>query len=466
MTVRVRGIYATALTQLLAEAGADVVQASGPIEDRFETEFAVERAGASVEPTDDDQGVGVSGDTEPVERVVGLLEAVSRDTLSWADPLPVRSVYAGEVAETLGSGAVVDCGAGEGFLPYSNSDERVSVGDRLRVQVVEGSALWTDGRPVLDATVAVRGDLLTLTRGGTDTATAGGPAMLDVIAADPREGWGVAWGRASDDASFDALAAALEAANGRAAAIDDALAAADPPEDGQPRREYGGGATTWVWFGRESRFALDEKRRAVTTTMQGHHRVKAGSRSASAAVDYVEALCADPSADGESDFPFVVTARQFGPRAGGSLTLGHGKPDGRLITLGRADVQSVDGDGTVTVEREMSPGGRYDALDVPKEAGDVAETKLKEGRWWYPTTYRDGDGRSKGTYVNVCTPVEIFPDTARYVDLHVDVIKHADGTVERVDDDELDAAVEAGTVPEGLAERARSVAAAVKSALE
>jgi len=465
MNVRVRGIYATALTRLLSDAGVDVVQASGPIETRFDAEFPVERAGASVETTDDQQGVGVSGDRETVERVVAELRDLGRDALAWADPLPVRAVYAGEVTETLGSGAVVDCGDGEGFLPYSNSDERVETGDRLRVQVIEGAAPWTDGRPVLDGAVSVRGELLTLVRGGSNSSTASGPAMLDVVAADPHEGWGVSWEGASDDASFDAIADALAAANERAAAIDDALAGADDPADAAPARQSDGGATTWVWFGRESRFELDAVRRDVTTTMAGHHRVKAGSRSASAAVDYVEALCDDPGSDGETDLPFAVTARQFGPRAGDTLWLGHGKPDGRLITLGRADVQSVDADGTVTVERSMSAGGEYDGLGVPKEAGDVAETTLKEGRWWYPTVYRDGDGTKKGTYVNICTPVEIFPDTARYVDLHVDVLKHADGTVERVDDDELDAAVEAGHVPEELAERARNVATAVASAL-
>ena len=466
MSVRVRGIYTTALTHLLREAGVDVVQASGPIEERFDAGFPVERAAATVETTADRQGVGVSGDAGTVDRVVGELTHLGRDTLWWDDPSAQRAVYAGEVTETLGSGAVVDCGDVEGFLPYSNADDRVETGDRLRVQVIEGSAPWTDGRPILSATIGVRGELLTLERGGSNSATAAGPAMLDVIDADPRDGWGVSWESESEAASFDALAAALEAANDRAAAIDGAMAAAEPVDDVAPYRYHDGGATTWVWFGRESRFELDSIRRTVTPTMAGHHRLKAGDRTASAAVDYVEALCAEQAGDADTDFPFAVTARQFGPQAGGSLTLGHGKPDGRLITLGRGDVQSVDADGTVTIEREMSPGGEYDALGVPKEGGDVAETKVKEGRWWYPTVYRDSDGEKKGTYVNVCTPVEIFPDTARYVDLHVDVIRHADGTVERVDDDELDAAVEAGTVPEPLAERARSVAGAVASALE
>ncbi|EMA11337.1 RNA-binding protein AU-1 [Haloarcula vallismortis] len=466
MTVRVRGIYATALTQLLREAGHEVVQASGPIESRFGGEFADERAAVTVTTTDDQQGVGVVGDRDVAEPISDRLTELGRDTLRWDDPTPEGAVYAGTVTETLGSGAVVDLGDGEGFLPYSSSDERVETGDTLRVQVVEASAPWTNGRPVLDTTVAVRGSLLTLVRGRSASSSGtGGPAMLDLIAADPREGWGVSWESASEDASFDALAEALDAANDRAAAIDESLDGAATPEDCAPTRYDEGLATTWLWFGRESRFALDEARREVTATMPGHHRVKAGDRAASAAVDYVEALCDDPKT-GETDFPFAVTARQFGPQVGGSVSLGHGKPDGRLITLGDGEVQSVDDDGTVTIEREMSAGGTYDALGVPKEAGDIAETKVKEGRWWYPTVYRDSDGEKKGTYVNVCTPVEIFPDTARYVDLHVDVVKHADGTVERVDDDELDAAVERGHVPETLAERARSVAAAVKSALE
>jgi len=113
----------------------------------------------------------------------------------------------------------------------------------------------------------------------------------------------------------------------------------------------------------------------------------------------------------------------------------------------------------------MTPGGTYDELGVRRESGDTATTTLTEGRWWYPTTYRDAESTVKGTYLNVCTPVEVFPDSVRYVDLHVDVVKHADGTVERVDDDRLDEAVAAGHVSEELAEKARSVAAAIEGAL-
>ena len=136
------------------------------------------------------------------------------------------------------------------------------------------------------------------------------------------------------------------------------------------------------------------------------------------------------------------------------------------MVVGRGEVTAADPDaGKVTVRREMSGGGSYDALKVPRESGDVAVTKFREGRWWYPTAYRDSEGETKGTYVNICTPVELFPDSARYVDLHVDVVKFPDGEVRRVDDDELDDSVDAGEVSEELAEKARRVAGSVEKAL-
>jgi protein associated with RNAse G/E len=478
MTVQVRGIYATALTQLLGE-DPGVVQASESIRERFDREFPPAQADAVVSTTDDRQGVGVVGDPDTVDRVVDRLCDRARDALAWPDPTPGGAVYAGEVVDTLGSGAIVDLGEvgeprsadqpdaaasgrGEGFLPHSSASRRVENGDRLRVQVTEPGPPWGKGRPVLDTTFRVQGSLATLVRGATTASN--GPALADILPTDPLEGWGARWDAASDDADLDALAGALEPLTERAAVVVGGVGDDDAPDpaDAAPHRYATDEATTWVWFGREARFALDDVRREVTTTMPGHHRTKAGTNSAAAAVDFVEALVADEDVDtGESDFPFDVLTRQFGPHAGDAVDIAHGKPNGSLFTLGEATVESVASDGTVTLRREMTPGGRYDGLGVERQAGDVAVTKVKEGRWWYPTTYEGNDGERRGTYVNVCTPVEVFPGEVRYVDLHVDVVKHADGTVERVDDDELDDAVDAGHVSEALAEKTREVAASL-----
>jgi len=492
--VRVRGIYTTAVTRLLLDAGHDVVQASDPIRERFDAEFGDGSHDVAVATTDDRQGVGVHGDPEAVDAVAAELRDVRRDAFEWADPTPPGAVFDAEVTETLGSGAVCDLGESEGFLPYAETDDYVDVGDALRVQVRESAPPWADRRAELGTAIHADAGLATLVRGGDgvsvdtrdDAAARELAGMTEFLSASTPDGWGLEWSHAATRAEMDALDAALSRAVERAEQMDAALTAnetdsgsGDSDSEGAPG-DSGGDALAapadgrWLWFGRESRFALDEARRAVMATMPGHHRTKAGSEAASAGVDLAEALCGGgfgggdaeiDDEDAEADFPFATVARQFGPVAGDRVEIVHGKPDGRAFSLGRGEVVDWDEDGTVAVERTLESSGTYDALGTSREPGDTALTKFREGRWWYPTVYRGDDGTAKGTYVNVCTPVECFPDSIRYVDLHVDVVKLPDGTVERVDDDELDAAVEAGTVSESLAEKARAVAASLERAL-
>jgi Ribonuclease G/E len=472
-SVRLRGIYTTALTELLLAEGYDVVQASPPIRRRFDADIAGGDHDVAVETTDDRQGVGVEGEQAAVESVTSQLRAVGIDTFAWDDPTPRAGVFDGRVTDTRGGGAVVDLGVGEGYLPFRNVERRIESGDRVRAQVIEPASPWSDDRPLLDTEISAFAGVATLVPGqsGTtvdtyDDAEGRGLAeMTDLLDADVPEGWGVRWSHSATEADMATLSEALSRASERArqlssAGVDGTADATDPEAVGEPGPVVVPSAGRWVWFGRESRFALDDLRREVTTTMPGHHRTKAASESASAGVDFAEALC-EPT----GEFPFGVVTDQFGPTEGDSVTIGHGKPDGRLIVLGTGEVTDRDSEGSLSIRREMSPGGDYDALGVPRESGDVALTTFREGRWWYPTVYRDSEGERKGTYVNVCTPVECFPDTVRYVDLHVDVVKHRDGTVERVDDDELDQSVADGEISEQLAEKARSVASAVENAL-
>jgi len=465
--VRIRGIYTTALTELLRDGNA-VVQASPPIRERFDEAFPTALADVELETTGDRQGVGVVGAEQAVERVVDRLASVGRDALWWHDGTPRGAVFDARVTETLGSGAVVDLGPRAGFLPYSRVDDHVTEDDELRVQVVDPVPPWSDDRPVVAGGLRVAGSLVALVRdrgeGGSGGPRSGAaPELADVLPTDPPSGWSTRWERAAEDADLETMDAALERAGERA---EELVSALDGTGDGSGPLATTD-ATAWVWFGRESRFALDDCRRAVTTTMPGHHRIKAGDDRASTAVDFAEGFCAfgsDDEPDGDA-FPFALVTGQFGPREGESVAIEHGKPAGHCITLGRGEVSALEPDGSVTLRREMSAGGTYDALGIERRAGDEAITRFREGRWWYPTVYRGADGERRGTYVNVCTPVEVFPDAVRYVDLHVDVVKHADGTVERVDEDELEEAVEAGHVTAELAGKAREVAAAVENAL-
>jgi len=456
-TVRVRGIYATALTAALRGAGHEVVAASPPIRERFDADFPDAEPAVRIATTDDRQGVAVTGPPADAEAVAADLATLGIDAIAWADDAPADAVFDAEVERTGNGGAVVSLAEGlTGYLPFSHVEGRVSAGDALAVQVRDPSPPWDDDRPLLGGEIRASGTLATLVRGvdalvdrtprGADELA----GMTEMLSADVPEGWGVRWERDAADASMDALDDALAAAADRARAIEAGL------DDGRTAPL----ATHWIWFGRETRLACDEARRDHAPTMAGHHRVKAAASAASDAVDLVENI-----GDPPRSFPFGAVVETFGPREGDAVEIGHGKPDGRRISLGRGEVTDLDAESeTVTVEREMGGRGTYDGLGVPQAAGDVATTKFREGRWWYPTTYRDAEGSLKGTYVNVCTPVEIFPDAVRYVDLHVDVLRHADGTVEVVDEDEL-ADAEGEYLSAALAEKAREVAERVASGL-
>jgi hypothetical protein len=483
MGVRIRGIYTTALTERL---DAPIVQPSPPIRERFPAAaFGAEPATVDVSSSRDRTGVEVTGEPAAVERVASVLADVSRDTLSWTAEAPVGAVFRGHVTETKGRGAVVDLGPTTGYLPFDAAEGYVETGDAVRVQVARSVAPWADRRPRLRSELRIQRPLGRLVRGasGIDGPADGEVAGLtDLLDAAVPDGWGLRWSRGSEEAAIETLEAALESMDAAAGDLDAALA----NEEGEEYEEEGVGAdppatihapraTTWIRFGREGRFALDADRRAVTTTMVGHHRIKAGGGDASTAVDFAEALEAGgPSADAteestevsdHADFDFGAVTSTFGPVTGDTVRIQHGKPDGRAFDLGEATVTGREPAGSLTLEREIHSRGTYDGLGTDRESGDVATTSIEEGRWWYPTVYRDDEGVSKGTYVNICTPVECFPDRVAYVDLHVDVVKRPDGTVERVDDDELDAAVADGQIDETLAEKARSVAAAVESGL-
>ncbi|SEH12922.1 Ribonuclease G or E [Natronorubrum sediminis] len=474
-TARVRGIYTTAITRLIEENGLDVVQASDPIQARFDTDFGTEPADVTLETTRDRQGVEVSGVLDDVDEIVAELEALALDSFRWEDDVARGAVFDCEVLEAGGgSGATVDLGEGRrGYLTYDDVDGYVDAGNRYRVQVREPTPPWSDDDPRVVPTLEVQGGLCHLSRdrNGVSAALRGERAeelvgMTELLSVDVPADWGLRWQRTAIDADLEGMTDALERVATRAETLEDNLA--DAPEDpGEPQLLASPRRTAWCWFGRETRFELDALRRDVETTMPGHHRTKAADRAASAAVDFAEAV-SEPDSDaasGDDDFPFDAVSEQFGPTTGDRLEIRHGKPDGQCFSLGRGEVTDWDRDGSITLERSMRGGGSYDALGVAKEDGDVAVTKLREGRWWYPTTYRSDDGSAKGTYVNVCTPVELFPDAARYIDLYVDVIRLPDGTVDIVDADELEAAVDEGHVSEELSAKALGVAEAVERAL-
>jgi Ribonuclease G/E len=88
----------------------------------------------------------------------------------------------------------------------------------------------------------------------------------------------------------------------------------------------------------------------------------------------------------------------------------------------------------LTVRRDIRGKGQYDGLRVPKELGDYALSEFCAGSWKYETRYYTREGRLKGIHVNINTPIEIYSDRVRYVDLELDVVQRP-GEQASIDDE-------------------------------
>jgi len=77
----------------------------------------------------------------------------------------------------------------------------------------------------------------------------------------------------------------------------------------------------------------------------------------------------------------------------------------------------------VLIRRNLRYGKFLDGLQINIDEGDYAITSIKPGSWTLTHKYFNKEGFQKGSYININTPIEVYPKFARYIDLEVDVIE-------------------------------------------
>lgn len=199
---------------------------------------------------------------------------------------------------------------------------------------------------------------------------------------------------------------------------------------------------------------LDAKRAEVTATLRHHHRLKLIDPDW---VDRAESELGDAPGR-QCDLEGVVLERLvIQPlQRQKYIKIEHVKPGGEVLHLRRGTPLSVEGH-TLWMRRPFH-GGVYDGLDMPIERGDFAVTSVEDQAWYCVHRYFDKDENLKGEYVNINTPVELYADRIRYVDLFVDVVRRAGGKPRIVDEKELDEATRQGLLPMKLRNRALEIA--------
>lgn len=457
--VRIRGIYTTALTNLFSKRGLRITQPSRVIRERFKLEGRLEPPDVDVRDLEDHQGVLASGQKEALEKIKGILQEQLLDVIARCFSVGLYAIYLGRVEALHPSqGAFVNLGTQMAFLPASKADRLLTIGENVLVQVID----FPTGprKPVLSMSLSMPGKYAVLVpqnviKFSKRLQDPKQRQRLQELAESVLKDRGVIWRTAAQLKSNEELTTELH----QLCALAEEVARKSKGCEA-PSLLLEGDRVIQFEFPGDSKRSLDELRNEIIPTLEGHHKRKAAG--AMLTTDFAEAAIT-------RGMNVHISAEALIPPIRKIIGIEHVKPDGEIKILGKGKVISSDAEKRlIRIRREMRPGGRYDGLAVEKEPGDYAITDLQEGAWSYKTSYYSQDGRLKGEYVNINTPIELYPDKVRYIDLEIDIVKEPSGHQGRsltktIDEGALQRAVEAGFISETLAQRARVIAQELSS---
>ena len=446
--VRVRGIYATALTRLLLDEGFVITQPSHIIAERLGIPEARLPADATVK----------NSERDPSELLVlgrrgrEVAEALRRRlpyTVFWESPLGLYATVSYRVRERRGGECLVELPQGlEGVLrPCGEDDSGLATVVKAPIKPYEKAGLRPGpSLPGICAVVSMGGGV-SISEHIRSPETR---ATLLALAAEHAGGLGVRWRSNAALCSPEEAAEELRRLAGELERI-----RRDVP--GEPTVLSPGEYIGLAALSHPSKQLLDEARSLVTPTVRDHHSLKSSGRGdVGMLVDFSEALLGrgmDAEAVGETLLDYIVDLLSKAR----SVSIIHRTLRGEVLRLTPGRVQAVLPTSTgyrLEVKRVFRGRGVYDALGVEKEPGDYDVMTVETGSWRIIHRYFSANGVLKGEYININTPPELRPDSIEYIDLAVDVVRRPGGKPILVDREELEEALSKGYVSEILYRRA------------
>ncbi|MEM1564331.1 MAG: DUF402 domain-containing protein [Candidatus Bathyarchaeia archaeon] len=462
MRAKVRGIYTTALTKLLLENGFQIVQPSQTIKERFGIPDNNEPPDLKIKDRHDLQGIVALGTPEATETFRKILHFTLEDAITRKWSISVDGIYKGViVGESNDAFQVKISEEVVGTLPKSEapSEALKQNGDAIIVQVERKRI----GRkiPVLTMQLKIVGNYAILahkSNGGVSLKIRDVNKRAELYTLGKQlapEGWGIIWREPAAHASKIVLEDEVTRLCGKIKLLKEAESLADAPAllvEGLYFMD--------IEFPNLSKTKLDAFRAAVSPTIEGHHFYKSCGGKVSSALEMAEKLLEKGQSKSEVEELLKEHVRPEFPEEGSVVDVEHVKLSGAVFHLGQATIEAINTQ-ELKYSRTIRAYGFYDGLGVAKEAGDKAVSETRLGEWYITTNYFSKDGGWKGAYININTPVEVYPDAIRYVDLEVDVCIRPNGETKVLDVKKLEKALEKGVVGKALFEKVKGVVAAI-----
>lgn len=436
ITLRIRGLYAAALTSLFRQYPhlCEVVQPDDEIQARVPQAWRMDTPDVTVDEQPDARGsretIRIAGPADAVEQLLQILQERCLDVFIRCESSQLGATYMGlvGVVSRARRRAVVYIGEQRaGILPLRYEDRALRVGSYIPVRI---EALTSDGdsRPQLSSVITVPGQYAVLTSAAgvklsKQISNSETRARLQQLGeAQATGGWGILWRTAAQHADEPLLVQEITHLTQTARALQARIAATTGVG-----YIAGGEMVAQVFLAGHAKAVCDALRAAILPTLPGHHKYKAQGDLYGAIVDALEkelppdvlrtrtaSLNVLSSIDA-MQLPIHHTLRFVVRNLDGSVTeTGEGQRLAYDLEAGWVEVRE-------TLQRKDSypPDLRLD-----KQPGDYTVTRFQEGQWSYVTRFYGRDGTWKADYASLTTPIAIFRDQLHLSNLRV-TVKHS-----------------------------------------
>jgi Ribonuclease G/E len=436
--VRVRGIYATAMTRLCIDWGFKIVQPTKAIIDRFKIADLKDPPDITIKDSRSRDGIVIIGLRKALEEMLEKLKTCFPEAIVLKCLMPIHSVVKGVVRDFRGGEYIVEVKPGI----YGTIRGNFKIGDVITVSIAETSFtrnnylklsnnLWITGKYAY----LIQDGRVIVSRHIKDSNVRRELSSLGQLL--KKRGWGIKWRSSAQYANILTLMEELKKLYEKAEKI------LKNSEKTPYVEVVDGEYVAEVIFPSTTKIELDKVRSKVTPTIHKHHIYKSSGKIGSILVDFTEKILNEFNIDISGNLHEFITELL---RRKSKVEILHIKPSGKIIKLTPGSIVEV-GKEKLVLRREIAGGGRYDGLNISKEEGDYDIMEVKPDEWIITHSYYSRNGVLKGKYININTPPEITYKGIKYIDLIVDIAILPSGEIKILDLEEFNKLCSEGIIP-------------------
>jgi hypothetical protein len=472
-TLRIRGLYAAALTALFRQSQPEweIVQPEDQVRASLPGNWRMDSPEVAIDDQPGPQGVRdtlrLAGSGDGIERALAVMQQHFTDIIIRRTGMQVGSMYlgvVGVVSRERRQSIVYLGGQLSGTLAMSPDDRGPEIGSRIPVRI-EALGNGPEGRPQLSAvlTVAGRYAVLSMTpavRISKQITSESARERLQKLGnSQETNGWGVIWRTAAQNAADEVLSEEIQDLVQQSGDLRQRLSGARALG-----YLYGGDVNTQVEMPGDAKRLCDQLRAGLLPTLPGHHKYKAQGDVYGATVDGLEKeLPAEVLRNRTAPLGVLasVNAMESPLRDTLRVRMRGLRENAAAQYEGQRGAYDLDA-GWVEIRQELRNKDSYPAgLRLDKQPGDYTVTRLQEGSWHYVTRFYGRQGAWKADYVGIATPTAIFSDQLHLVDLGVSVCHSPDQPAELIGIESLQEQQKQGLVGAAMVSKVREEGAAL-----